>query len=796
VVGQTVGHYRVLRKLGEGGMGEVYLAEDLSLKRNVALKFLPQYLHQDQVARKRFLREAQSAAAIDHPFICNIYEVSQTEDGQDYIVMEYVEGQTLQEKLTRGQLPLKEALRIGMEISEALEEAHKKGVVHRDLKPANIMLTAGGHVKVMDFGLAKKLVDEGGTEQDITAALTREGATLGTLAYMSPEQVRGKAVDTRSDIFSFGIVLYELLSGVHPFRKPNRVDTTDAILHDQPPLLSRYTEDTSEILQHTITKMLAKDPDQRYQSIHEVGTNLNEVAGKLSLPQLVPRVETKRSRIGWLGFGVALILILGLGLGAYLYRSTGIKVTEPSVDSIAVFFFENASGDEDTQILCDGIRQTVNSLLSRIAQLRVVPTSVLERYRGQRVDFHTASAELGVRAGLTGSVLKRGDTLVVRVELTDLLKKELIWAETYRKTFSDIFAVEEDIARRVADGLRLQLTSQESERLSSGGTENPKAYEAFLKGRHFVRGMNIESLEKAIGFLEQAVAEDPGYAIAWAELARAYFNSDSTVGSSRSRLVREQSLYAIGKAIALAPDEAEVYRVRAIVRQFYEWNWQGATEDLLRAKTLKPGSADILYEYGLLLGRTRRFEEALRQLDRTLELEPLHVDAIAGKGRVYYYARRHNEAIDHFLRAEELLPGGQYLFLALTYAQLGSWDEVARLSGAMAFELGLLQAYVGLGEQSKAREILERLQSEKPVRSFELAVAHALLGEREAALEWFQGAIEEREPLMFLLSVDPRFDRLRPDPRFLDLLRRLNLPEETIQSHLRDWPIKSQKGSP
>jgi serine/threonine protein kinase len=360
VIGQTISHYKITEKLGEGGMGEVYLAEDTSLKRKVALKFLPDYLQQDEVAQKRFLREARSAAALDHPYICNIHEVGETE-GRSFIVMEYVKGQTLKEKLLEGPVPLKQTLQIGVEIAEALEEAHKAGIAHRDLKPANIMLTSGGHVKVMDFGLAKKVVDEDGTEQDITSALTREGTTLGTIAYMSPEQLRGKTVDTRSDIFSFGIVLYELLSGVHPFRKKRQAETTAAILTEEPESLSRYTEDSSEILQHTITKMLEKEPDDRYQSVHEVRTNLRRPFDRLTVAEGPSSFLARKPSIPgagrWAYWALGMIAIVALFLGVFFlstrHEIPSVKNPVPLTSDGKTKFMHSLATDGRTIYYCE-----------------------------------------------------------------------------------------------------------------------------------------------------------------------------------------------------------------------------------------------------------------------------------------------------------------------------------------------------------------------------------------------------------------------------------------------------------
>jgi serine/threonine protein kinase len=344
MIGETVSHYRVIKKIGEGGMGEVYLAEDTSLDRKVAVKFLPLALQQDETAHKRFIREAKSAAALDHPFICNIHEVSETDDGRDFIVMEYVEGRTLQEQLAQGRLPLKDALQVGIEVAEALEVAHQQGIVHRDLKPSNIILTPQGHPKVMDFGLAKKVVAEDGTEQDITSALTQEGSTLGTPAYMSPEQIKGDPVDNRCDLFSFGIVLYEMLTGVHPFRKPKLAETTAAILQAEAAPLSRYVDEVPELLGHVVSKMLAKSPDQRYQMVHEVRSDLRSVLGEqITGPVPVSLAQLKKRQ--WLAVVAALAVLIFafVWAGLYLFRFPPEQMTPPRIQKVT-----SSSGMEAT----------------------------------------------------------------------------------------------------------------------------------------------------------------------------------------------------------------------------------------------------------------------------------------------------------------------------------------------------------------------------------------------------------------------------------------------------------------
>jgi len=404
--GRQIGSYNILSLLGRGGMGEVYLAQDSKLDRKVALKFLPEELEQDSTARKRFLREAKSAAALDHPFICHIHEVGEAE-GKSFISMEYIQGETLSQKLTEGPLPLKNALQTAVEIAEALEAAHKNDIVHRDLKTSNIMLTPEGHVKVMDFGLAKRVTPPEGQEEEITTVLTKQGSTLGTIPYMSPEQVRGQEVDTRSDIFSFGVVIYEMLSGLNPFKKGAAMDAATAILSETPPPLTRYTDDIPVLLQHTIKKMLAKEPDQRYQSIHEVRTNLGELivtSGESEVSAEVAATTPAMRSYLWptVAGGVVVLVILALAL---FWPSTVIAPGE-AIDSIAVLPFENVSDDPELEYLSDGIADSIISSLSQITTLKVISSSVVRRYKGSDMDPQRVAEELGIRAVVMGRVLQ------------------------------------------------------------------------------------------------------------------------------------------------------------------------------------------------------------------------------------------------------------------------------------------------------------------------------------------------------------------------------------------------------
>ncbi|MEE8349503.1 MAG: serine/threonine-protein kinase, partial [Acidobacteriota bacterium] len=491
MVGKTISHYNILEKIGQGGMGEVFLAQDTSLDRKVALKFLPENMQQDPTARKRFLREAKSAAALDHPYICHIHEVGE-EEGQPFISMEYIQGKTLGQTLTEGPLPLKRALQTAVEIAEALQTAHKNNIVHRDLKPSNIMLTPDGHVKVMDFGLAKRLTPvEGQDEEEISTKLTKDDSILGTVPYMSPEQLRGQEVDARSDIFSFGVVLYEMLTGVHPFKKDGHIDTAKAVLSDTSPPLSRYAEDVPVLLQHTVKKMLAKEPGERYQLVHDVKTDLGEIiviSGESALNSEVLTAASAKPSYFWPVVAGGLMLVVMLAL-AFFWPFTAAPPEGP-IDSIAVLLFENQSGDPDLNYLSEGIAGEVTYSLSQLPNLRVMPTSAVARYRGQEVTPQSVAGDLKVRAVVTGKATQQGDNLSLRVELVDTQEDRLLWGQQYLRKSTDVVTLEQEIAQDISDNLRLQLSGADQEQLSKRYTTNSEAHQDYLQGR-FHRRSNL-----------------------------------------------------------------------------------------------------------------------------------------------------------------------------------------------------------------------------------------------------------------------------------------------------------------
>jgi len=789
MIGQTVSHYKITEKLGGGGMGVVYKAEDTRLGRNVALKFLTEEMQQDATARKRFLREAKSAAALDHPYICHIHEVGEVE-GKSFISMEYVQGETLSQKLTEGPLPLKNALQTAVEVAEALEAAHKNDIVHRDLKPSNIMLTPEGHVKVMDFGLAKRVTPPEGQEEEITTVLTKQGSTLGTIPYMSPEQVRGQEVDTRSDIFSFGVVLYEMLAGVNPFSKGGHMETAKAVLSDTAPPLTRYTEDIPLLLQHTIKKMLAKEPDQRYQLIHEVRTNLGELivtSGESEVSAEVPAASpTQRSSL-WpvVAGGVVVLVILALAL---FWPST---VTAPgeSIDSIAILPFDNRSGDPELEYISDGITQGIISRLSQLSSLdKVISSSSVRQYKGKEVDAGTVAREVDVRAVVMGNMASQGENLRIYVELVDAENNSTLWGETYTRPRSAVYELEETLSKEIADALGIQLSGEEGERLTRRYTENSAAHEAYLKGKFEFGKDTAESQLKAIQYFEEAIEKDPNYAPAYVTMATSYF----MLGNVHRLMPPEE---AMSKAEELAKKALEIdnmlgpaHSMLGFIRATYYWDWEGAEKELKLALELDPGSSATVLSYGGLMSNLGRHDEAVALGKRAIQLDPLILGFRMPAALHLRNARRYDEAIEQYQLVLDLNPNfrGANQSLSAVYNLKGLYEEAIAayqkfltLGGASEEEVaGLANAYQTSGKEGYWRWMLdywtERAKQEYVPRT-DFAAIYAYLGDKDQAMRWLEEAYEEHEFRMAALNVAPEWDPLRDDPRFQDLLLRMNL---------------------
>ena len=743
MIGQNVGHYTVLQELGRGGMGRVYLAQDTSLDRKVALKFLPEHVEQNPTARLRFLREAKCAAAIDHPYICKIYEIGEFE-GKDFISMEYIRGQTLKGEMAEYRLPLEKILQIGSDIAEALESAHKEGIMHRDLKPSNVMFAPEGHVKVMDFGLAKRVLSAPNEEQD---ALTEEGSIAGTLSYMSPEQLQRHPADARSDIFSFGVILFEMLSGVHPFQRRQALETADAILHHDPTPLSRYSEEIPQLLEHTIRKMIAKDPNSRFQSVHEARSNLIELLNQMGTGQF-PSVLTMRSRI-------------------------------------AVLPFTNLSQLEKDDVFSDGLTDALITRLTKVQALSVISSPSVMYFKDKDLPTGEIAKQLNADYILHGTFLKSGDYCRVTAQLIAVSDNSNLWAEDYRLPWTDIFTTQDQVSEKVVQKVNVTLEPEEKRALKEAPMESIGAYEAYMHGLFFSNKRTRADLEKAIEYFEQAVREDPESALACAALADTHAALGATgYGEMPASEVMPKAREAALKALSIDESSAEGHLSLANILMSYDWDWQGAEKHFGRAIDINPGLSRAHQCYGLYLAAKGDLEAALRALKLAQKLDPMSLSSNSDLARCHRYRREYDQAIRYYKKTLELEPNFSPAHLGLALAYVGQYELAKGQTEQMGlFFKSVVEFQKGLAVQIDVIGFIESLvASEKATQPLServpplvFAMTYAILGNAPQCCYWLQRACEERSEYLVYLKVDPIFDSIRSDPRFGEILKQIRL---------------------
>ena len=782
-------NYKIVGKLGQGGGGVVYLARDARLQRAVVLKFLSEELVADEKARKRFLREARLASALDHPNICTIHEINET-NGLDFIVMQYVEGKTLKQILAGRPLEIDAALAIAIQVADGLTAAHQQGIVHRDIKPGNVIISDAGRVKILDFGLAKSLAYDAVAGSDEPSELTRQGARVGTPAYMSPEQVRGEKVDHRSDIFSFGAVLYTMVTGRSPFKGKNEtpVDIMHSVAHESPPSASEVNDRVPAELEAIIERAMEKDPGKRYQMTQDLLEDLRRLKQNSQSDGAAIRRALTRPRINvrpfaLAAFGLAMIVVLGFGLQAFFRPSSSHRV----INSLVVLPFTNSNKDPNSEYLSDGITESITNSLSQVSQLKVMARTTAFRYKGRDSDPQMVGQELKVDGVLTGKVTLQGDSLLVQAELVDAADGTELWGEKYSRKMSDILTLQEEIARRISEKLRLKLTGEEDKRLSKSYTANTEAYQLYLKGRYYWNKRTEESYQKAIELFRQAIDRDRNYALAYSGLADSY-SFLSNQGKRPPREAFPLAKEAAERAIELDDTLAEGHTSLAYVKLYYDWDWKGAQQEYIRAIELNPNYATPHHGYAYYLISTGRTEEALVEIQRAQEIDPLSLVVNTDYGEFYCFAHRPDEAIAQLQKAIEMEPAfvRAHFLLGRAYVQKGHCSEaIAEFQRARDLDKDSLEmlgaiglGYALCGQPGEARKVLDDLlqrAKQRYVSPHLAAVIYAALGDRDEGFAWLDKAFEMRFGPLIYLKVNPIWDPLRSDARFPDRLRRVGL---------------------
>jgi serine/threonine-protein kinase len=827
---EFVAQYRILKRLGKGGMGQVFLAEDTKQhNRKVALKVLPSDLTRDESRVRRFKHEARAILALNHPNILTVFEIGETEQTH-YIATEFIDGETLRQCLWRNQITVDEALGIAIQVAMALEAAHAAGVVHRDIKPENIMLrhdrfVHDRFVKVLDFGLAKLTEPESrlSNPEAVTISITNTnpGTILGTTGYMSPEQAKGSEIDLRSDVFSLGVVLYEMVAGRPPFTGPTDSHVLVSIIDQEPAPLSQQSKQVPRQLERIVSKALAKDRSKRYQTITDLKLDLEQLRDELadlrdqsghrintrsgrSTGDLITSADTTRIRpkttvntrapLSFLqshkkAFLIGLLVIIGLG-AAFAY----FKYSRPKINSVAILPFVNDSDDPNAEYLSDGITESIINSLSRLPGLKVMSRNAVFRFKGKNPDPQEVGKNLRVGAVLMGRLVKLNERLIIKTELIDAADGSQLWGAEYNRSQSDILSVQDEISRSISAKLQLRLTGADEENLAKRYTTDAEAYELYLKGRYFWNKRGEAGLRNGIKYFQAAEQKDPNYALAYSGLADSYaLLCDIGVVAPVTEMPLAKA--AAQKAVDIDPTLAEGYTSRGFIKLAYDWDWLGAEADLKRGLELNPKYPTAHQWYASYLVQMGKFDRAKQEIEQAQQLDPLSPIISSNAGLYSYFEHRYDDAIAQYQKTLEIDPDFwvAHHYLGLAYAKKGMNDQaITELRNSLyspgtgslkegavendpeiAASLGF--AYGLAGRRAEAQAILKRLQAlaqSRYVSGLYFAIVYTGLGDKERAIDYLNKAYESRHPGLVLIRVDPIFDNLRSEPRFQHLIAR------------------------